>query len=179
MRSLRILASASLLATGLAVVSGALGVDAGATTVAVKNCAPAHLKVSIGAAQGTAGTTYYPILFTNSGPTCALWGVALVQPVVGGVSHSHVQVGPKARNVSMGEMPVRHIVKSRGTVSDAFGVGESGNYTPSACRAKNAGAIIVSLGTFVSSTYVPLKISVCTKLANTTTRLIVEGTTGA
>lgn len=176
MKSLRILASAGLLASGLAAVSGAL--SAGASTVGVRNCSPTHLKVRIGVAQGTAGTIYYPIIFTNSGPTCAVFGVPSVQPVVGGASRSHVKVGPPARSVSIGEMPARHVVKTGGAVSDAFGVTESGNYTPSACRPKNAGAIVVSLTNFVNSTYVPLKISVCAKLASTTTKLIVQGTTG-
>ena len=76
-------------------------------------------------------------------------------------------------------MPARHVVKTGRAVSDAFGVTESGNYTTSACRPKNAGAIVVSLTTFVNSTFVPLKISVCTKLVSTTTKLIVQGTTGA
>ncbi|HEY5121251.1 MAG TPA: DUF4232 domain-containing protein [Acidimicrobiales bacterium] len=177
MKTLRILASAGLLASGLAVASGTLG--AAGAAVAVKNCAPAHLKVSVGVAQGTAGTIYYPILFTNTGPTCALWGVPKVQPVVGGTSHSRVKVGPPARNVSIGQMPVRRVVKTGHAVSDAYGVSESGNYTPSACLPKNANAIVVSMGTFVNQVYVPLKISVCTKLASTTTRLIVLGTTGA
>lgn len=177
MKSLRIIASAGLLASVASVASGTISTVAGAASV--KNCTPAHLKVSVGAAQGTAGTSYYPIIFTNTGPTCALWGVPAVQPVVGGSSHSRVKVGPLARNLSMGEMPVRQILKSGHSVSDAFGVSESGNYTKSACRAKNAGAIVVSLGNFVNRAYVPLTISVCTKLASTTTKLVVPGTTGA
>jgi hypothetical protein len=175
MKTLRILASAGLVTSGLALTSGTLA----AAAVSVKNCTPAHLKVSLGVAQGTAGTIYYPILFTNTGTICALWGVAKVQPVVGGTSRSHVKVGPPARNVSIGEMPVRHVVKTGHAVSDAYGVTESGNYTKSACLPKNAGAIVVSMGTFVNQVYVALKISVCTKLASTTTRLIVPGTTGA
>jgi hypothetical protein len=177
MKPLRILASASLLASDIAVASGTLG--AGASTVGVNNCIPTHLKVSLGVAQGTAGTIYYPILFTNTGSTCALWGVALVQPIVGGTSHSRVKVGPPARNVSIGEMPARQVVRTGHAVSDAYGVSESGNYTKSACLPRDAGAITVSLGNFIHPTYIVLKISVCTKLASTTTRLIVPGTTGA
>ena len=63
-------------------------------------------------------------------------------------------------------------------VSDAYGVGESGNYTPSACLPKNAGGIVVAMGTFVNQVYVPLKISVCTQRTSITTKLMVPGTTG-
>ena len=59
------------------------------------------------------------------------------------------------------------------------GVTETGNYTPSTCVAKTAGAIVVTLGNFVSHHYVPLKISVCTATTSTHTQLIVAGTTGA
>jgi hypothetical protein len=176
MKTLRILASVGLVASGIILASGSLSAGA---ALSVKNCTPTHLKVSLGVAQGTAGTIYYPIIFTNTGTTCALWGVAKVQPVVGGASHSRVKVGPPARNVSIGQMPARRVVETGHAVSDAYGVGESGNYSTSACSPKNAGAIVVSMGTFVNQVYVALKISVCTKLASTTTRLIVPGTTGA
>ncbi len=102
-----------------------------------------------------------------------------IQPVVGGALHRRVAVGPAARNVSMGEMPARHTLATKHAVSDAFGVTESGNYTPSACRARNAGGVVVSLGGFIKPTYLALRISVCTKIASSSTRLITSGTTGA
>lgn len=178
MRSLRILVSAGLLTGGLAGVSAALGASAGAT-LGTLNCTPAHLRVSIASPQGAAGTIYYPIVFTDIGAACSVWGVPRVQPVLGGPSRSHLSVGPAARNLSMGEMPVRRVLQTGQSVSDAFGVTESGNYSASTCRAKSAGGVVISLATFVHPTYVALKISVCTKIVSTTTRLIVRGTTGA
>jgi hypothetical protein len=45
-------------------------------------CAAADLRVSVGGADGTAGSFYYPVVFTNASPvTCTLYGypgVALV-----------------------------------------------------------------------------------------------------
>ncbi len=177
MKSLRILMSAGLVSSAFVLASESLSLSASATTI--KNCASRQITTSLGAPQGTAGTIYYPIVFTNHGATCAIWGVPAVQPVVGGASHSRVHVGPSARNNSMGQMPVRHVLAPRHQVSAALGVTESGNYSPSTCGPKNAGAIVVSLGTFVPSTSLTLKISVCTKLSSVSTRLIVNGNSGA
>ncbi len=176
MKVLRILLSSGLLAGGLAVM-GSTGGLAGAATV--PNCAPTQLRVSLGQSEGAAGTIYYPIVFTNHGGTCAIWGVPAVQPVRGGATHSRVPVGPAARNNSIGEMPVRHVLPTGRSVSDGLGVAESANYPARDCVAKWAGAIIVRLGTFVPGTELPLKISVCTKVASVSTRLIVSGATGA
>jgi len=176
MKSLRILTSAGLLASGLLLTSGASLTSAAAATVS--SCAPAHLRVSLGVAQGAAGTIYHPVVFTNTGPTCSVFGVASIQPVVGGPSHNLAAVGPAARNASMGEMPVIHVVKKGQSVSDAFAVVETGNYTASTCKPRTAGAIEVFLGNFVRRTYVNLTISVCTARASTSTRLLAPGTTG-
>jgi len=132
-------------------------------------------KVTHGAAQGTAGTIYYPIVFTNTGATCAIFGVPAVQPVVGSMHHA---VGPLARSLSMGEMPVRHVIAKGQSVSVAFGVVETGNYTPSTCVARSANGVVITLGDFVHSRYVHLAIIVCTKRTSITTRLITAGVTG-
>jgi len=176
MKTLRSLAAATVLVGGVTLASGVASSVVSATTV--KNCLAAHLRVSVGQSQGTAGTIYYPIVFTNAGPACALWGAPAIQPVVGGPTHSHVAVGPAARYLNMGAMPVRHVIATGKSVSGAFGVSESGNYTPSLCGAKTAHAIVVTLAGFVPSRYLPLTISVCTKRTSTTTRLLVAGTTG-
>ncbi len=178
MNSLRTLASATLLAGALGLVSGTWG-DTVAGALGATNCLAGHLSVKIGTPQGTAGTIYYPIVITNAGPACALWGVPRIQPVVGNAMHRRVAVGPAARNVSIGEMPTRHTLAPNHAVSDAFGVTESGNYTPSSCHARNAGGVVVSLGGFIKPTFLALRISVCTKIASTSTRLITPGTTGA
>ena len=176
MKISRILTSAGLLASGVALASGTLG--SAASAAPAKDCAPAQLRISLGVSQGAAGTIYDPVVFTNTGPACTIFGVPAIQPVIGGASHSHVAVGPPARNMSMGQMPAMHVVKTGKSVSDAFAVVETGNYTTSTCLPKNARAIVVTMGNFVHHAYVPLKISVCTKKASTSTRLIAAGTTG-
>lgn len=140
------------------------------------NCRAAQLSVSLGASEGAAGTIYYPIVFTDHGGACWIWGVPSIQAVVG--KHHHPQ-GPPATNMSRGEMPARHRLVRGGAVSVGFGVAESGNYPASACRARNASGVVVSLAPFTRATYVALRISVCTRLASTRTQLIVAGRTGA
>ena len=176
MKAFRILTSAGLLASGVSLASGA--VSRAASAAPAMNCVAAHLHIALGVSQGAAGTIYHPVVFTNTGPACTIFGVPAIQPVIGEASHSRVAVGPAARNMSMGEMPAMHVVKTGTSVSDAFAVVETGNFTPSACRPKNAGAIVVTLGNFVHDAYVTLKISVCTKRSSTSTRLIAPGTTG-
>lgn len=163
--------ASALVTGGFATFSGSLV----ASAATVKNCVLAQIKVTHGAADGTAGTTYYPIVFTNTGATCAIFGVPAIQPVAGSDHHA---VGPLARSLSMGEMPVRHVIAKGQSVSVAFGVVETGNYTPSTCVAHSANGVVVTLGSFVTSRFVHLPISVCTKRTSITTRLITSGVTG-
>jgi len=139
-------------------------------------CHSAQLTTRIGQANGAAGTIFYPLVFTNTGPACTIYGVPSVQPVSGSLSHR--PLGPTAKNLSMGQMPVRFTVAKGASVSSTFGVSESGNYTPTLCAPANASGIVVTLPGFVSNRYVALPISVCTKLASTSTRLLVRGTQG-
>ena len=170
-------------------VAAVLGVGFGATSWAVPpsgaastprtagtNCQPAQLRVSIGRADGAAGTIYHPIVFTDLGGDCWIWGVPRVQPVVG---RAHHPLGPTAANASIGQLPARHLLRRGAAVSDGFGVAETGNYPLSRCRARNASGVVVSLEPFVRPTYLALRISVCTLRASTHTQLLVAGRTGA
>jgi hypothetical protein len=161
-----------LLAGGLFGVAPSMA----ATTAGAKSCVSTQITVSRGAAQGTAGTTYYALVFTNTGATaCTLFGVPVIQPVIG---PSHRPLGPPARNQSMGEMPAMHALAHGQSVSVAFGVVDTGNYSASTCGPRRARGVVVTLGAFVRPTYVSLPITVCTKLASTTTRLVSPGVTG-
>ena len=147
-----------------------------ATTTGAKSCVSTQITVSRRAAQGTAGTNYYALVFTNTGATaCTLFGVPVIQPVIG---PSHRPLGPPARNESMGEMAALHSLAHGASVSVAFGVVDTGNFTASTCIARRARGVIVTLGAFVRPTYVGLAITVCTKRASTTTRLVSPGVTG-
>ncbi len=176
MRTRRILVTAVVLAAA-ATLTPVLNTSANA--LVAKNCVTSQLGVRVGTPQGAAGTIYYPVIFTNRGAACALWGVPHIQPVVGGPAHRRIAVGPPARNVSLGQMPVRLVVAHGRSVSDAFGVSESGNYPTNVCRAATARAIVVTLSPFVAATLLGLNISVCTRQASTSTRLLAPGTSGA
>ncbi len=171
MRQVKCIVAALAVAAG--VVAG--GVGSVASAAATPSCTPAQMSVRLGQSNGTAGTIYYAIVFTNTGGTCVIWGVPHIQPVAG--AH-HVALGPAAGNASMGEMPARHTLAKGQSVSVGYGVVESGNYTASTCVAKNASGVLVSLSPFVKSTYVKLKISVCTKRVSTKSRLLSPGTNG-
>jgi len=174
MRLLRCFSAAGLLASGFA-FSGSLLLGQSSSATTVPSCVSGHLTVSLGQPQGAAGTIYYPIVFTNKGGECAIWGVPTLQPVNG---VAHLAVGPPARNTSLGMMPVRHLFARGHSVSVAFGVVETGNYTPSTCVARSASGVMVSLAPFVRPTFVHLSIMVCTKRASTTTQLLASGITG-
>jgi Domain of unknown function (DUF4232) len=166
MRVLKSTVAAAALLGGVVLLSGSTA------TAATPNCASSQMKLSIGRSNGAAGTIYYPIVFTNEGGTCVIWGVPAVQPVAGA---SHRAVGPAARNNSMGQMPARHTLKKGQSVYDAYGVGETGNYSKSTCGPKNASGVRVSLAGFVSAHVLTLTISTCTKLASTHTQLLAPG----
>ena len=162
-----------MLVAGVAPVA-ALAQASTSSAAVTPSCVASQLSVSVGRAQGTAGTTYYPIVFTNRAGTCAIWGVPAIQPVAKG-RHA---LGPMARNTSMGMMPLRHVIKYGQSVSVAFGVVETGNYPAASCVARHAVGVDVSLASFVASTYRPLSITVCTHRASTTTRLLAPGSRG-
>ena len=161
-----------LLAPGAAVLTS-LATPAGATNVA--NCASSQLTLTHGRSQGTAGTTYVPIVVTNSRGTCALWGVPAIQPVSGA---AHRALGPIARNLSMGEMAARQLIAKGASVSVAFGIVDTGNYSSSTCVARRANGVKVSLGGFFANRFVGFPFTVCTKITSTTTRLLAKGSLG-
>ena len=119
----------------LAFLSGVVvgGAGAAASAATPPKCAPAQMAVSLGQSNGAAGTIYYPIIFTNTGQTCRIWGVPHIQPVAGA---RHSPIGPAASNGSMGQMPAIHTLAKGRSVSVGYGVVETGNYTPSTCVAR-------------------------------------------
>lgn len=183
MKTLKSMVTLLTLAGGL-FASGLLGVvgSTAATATGVRSCLNSQITVSRGASQGTAGTSYTALVFTNTGPhvalnvtACTLFGVPKIQPVIG---PSHRPLGPPARNESMGEMPAVHTLAQGDSVSVAFGYVDTGNIGASTCGARKARGVIVSLGNFVRPRYLNLPITVCTKVASTTTRLVTPGVTG-
>ncbi len=141
----------------------------------VPSCVSAQLVVHVGRPSGAAGTIYHPLILTNRGGTCVLWGVPVIQPVAGPAGRP---VGPAARNASIGQMPARHVLGRGASVADAFGVSEVGNYPPARCRAARAWGVVISLRPFLAPRRVRLTSAVCTRQASTTTRMVTPGVTG-
>jgi hypothetical protein len=89
-------------AVALTAAAGAAGAAAatdaaahGARTAAAATCTPAHTQewLGLGLGGGTAGSTYYPLEFSNVGhQTCTLSGF----PGVSGIGNGGGQVGPAA-----------------------------------------------------------------------------------
>jgi len=176
MKSIRsTIAIVALLASAVVAGGTTLVSTTVASAAAVKPCVASQIKVTHGPSDGTAGTVYFPIIFTNTGATCTIFGVPAIQSVSGA---THRKVGPSAKSVSIGLNEAQHSVTKGHSVSSAFGVVDTGNFPPSTCVAAKASGILVSLGNFVHSTYVALAITVCTKRASTTTRLITAGVSG-
>ena len=153
---------------------------AGPTFPRPKNCAASALRVSVGRANGAAGTIYHPIDFKNVGAVqCGVSGTPAVQPTTGSLAGvAHLFVGDPAKVVDLASQgygdPVR--LAPGQSASANFGVSESGNYTPAACVAKNAQSLSVGLGS--GNWWVRLSISVCTKLASTYIYGVVPGGNG-
>lgn len=144
-------------------------------------CVGSSLKVTIGRTEGAAGTIYYPLVFTNAGSTgCAISGIPRVQPVTGAtVSVTHLPVGPKAglQDFSTSGYGQSIRLAPGAQASAAYGVGESGNYTPSKCGPADFAGVTVLVGG-IGHWWAPLKSSTCTRLVSTFVSGVVPTTTG-
>ncbi len=163
-------------ALGLAAASAVVLVGPGGVAAAtgVPACRPSQVRITTGVSEGAAGTIYVPLVFTNRGATCTIWGVPSVQPV----TLTHHPVGPPARNDSIGLMPALHVVRHGQSVASALGVAETGNYPVARCHARRAWGVRVRLGSLAGPAVVKLGISVCTSQASTSVQLVVPGRTG-
>jgi hypothetical protein len=103
---------------------------------AVANCLTRNLKVSLGPANGTAGTTFYPLQFVNTAKTsCVLRGY----PGVSAVTSGGQQIGS----------PASHVNAKFGTVTLApgkqasapIGIVDTGNFSPAKCAPVTAAGL--------------------------------------
>jgi hypothetical protein len=70
----------------------------------------------------------------------------------------------------MGEMGVRHIVATRGSVTSVYV--DAVYFSLATCHPKAVSGLVVSLGSFVKPTYVALAQTTCSGVASSSTRLI-------
>lgn len=150
-------------------------------------CATSALRLSVGRGNGTAGTTYYPLIFTNVGSkACAVSGVPSVQPTLGAVAAANpTPVGPPAtvRDLSSSGYGDAVRLAPKAQASAAFGVGDTANFSASQCVAASFRSITV--GFAVSSSWrVALAGSTCvgatsaSVTSSTSISGVVPGATG-
>jgi hypothetical protein len=115
--------------TGSPVTSPASSVNG----LAVCHSASLQVTVNTAAAGAAAGSTYYPVDFTNtSGSACAMYGYPGVSFVTAG-SGAGTQVGAAAQeNPAYGKLAVR--LDPRGVAHAWLQVAEAGNFPDATCK---------------------------------------------
>lgn len=102
-------------------------------------CQPAALKVTVDTTQasGAAGSTYYPVNFTNTAKTaCGMYGYPGVSFVTAG-NRTGSQIGAAAqRNPAVGDLAVR--LAPGGMAHAWLQVAQAANYPASSCQPQTA-----------------------------------------
>ncbi|HEY8081727.1 MAG TPA: DUF4232 domain-containing protein [Acidimicrobiales bacterium] len=138
-------------------------------------CTGGQLVSTLGAAQGAAGTTFVPLVFTNPVLyTCTVHGHPRVTSVTGA---SHTQVGPPATK-DPGISSSIWVQPFGGTASALLGIVETGNFTKSACVPHDASGLRVVAPESTHATVLAYAHTVCTHLASTHVSVVVAGSTG-
>lgn|GEM_PF-1836357 len=148
------------------------------------SCASTQLKLSVGQPDGTAGTIFFPLIVTNVGShACVLSGTPSVQPTSGSLAgDAHILVGPRATLRGTGSTGYGDSIRlwPHAKASAAYGVVETGNFSPSQCVSKNFESLSVGISSVSRDTswFVPLSSTTCSKLASTNISGFVPGTSG-
>ncbi|NNN02048.1 MAG: DUF4232 domain-containing protein [Acidimicrobiaceae bacterium] len=144
-------------------------------------CTSASIRLSFAPANGAAGTIYLPLRFTNvSSSPCSISGIPEVQTLSGRTRNAaHATVGPAARKLNLSASgPGTAIRLMPGeTASAAYGVTETGNYTPSRCLAKTVQSLRVRFKSG-ANWWQPASFLVCTRLASTSISGVVPSSDG-
>ncbi|MBI1378385.1 MAG: DUF4232 domain-containing protein [Frankiales bacterium] len=125
-------ATTTVTATATATATVTASPSSTATVVSVTRCTVAHLTLTLGPADGTAGSIYRPIIFTNKGSsTCKLAGHPGVSFVAFG---SSAQVGAAAAHSA--QPPTTTVTLAPGAKASALlRTVDYGNFGASACAA--------------------------------------------
>ena len=134
---------------------------------ATSACATSALKVSLGPANATAGTTFYPLKFVNTGKTsCTLTGY----PGVSAVTSSGKQIGnPAAR--SGGKFRTVTVAPGK-QQSASVGIVDTGNFSATSCKPVTAAGLKIIPPNQSQSVTLKKKFSTCS--STTTTSLQVR-----
>jgi hypothetical protein len=102
------------------------------------SCATSSLRVSLGPANGAAGTAFYPLNFVNTGKLgCTLRGY----PGVSAVTSSGQQIGSPASQISSSYKTITLLAGK--SASAPVGIVETGNFDPSQCAPVTAAGLKV------------------------------------
>jgi Domain of unknown function (DUF4232) len=124
-------------------------------------CATSALTASLGAGNGAAGSTYYPIDFTNSsGSACTLYGF----PGVSFVTAASKQVGAAATEDST--YPRQLVTLAPGASAHAsLRVVDAGNYPSSTCKPVTVQRLRVFPPNQTTALYISLAATACSNAA--------------
>lgn len=133
-------------------------------------CPTSALRVTVGASQGTAGTIYTNIDFTNvSGTTCVMRGYPGVSLVTAG-TNAGSQIGAAA--VRDSTTPVTSVTLAPGHVAHAvLGVTQAANLPPAACKPVTAHWLKVYPPDQYTAAYVPFATPTCSSKSERTMRI--------
>jgi hypothetical protein len=125
-------------------------------------CATSSLKVSLGPANATAGTTFYPLKFVNTGKTsCTLSGY----PGVSAVTSSGKQIGNPA---SRQNIKFKTVTVAPGKQQSAsIGIADTGNFSASKCAPVTAAGLKIIPPNQSQSVTIKKKFSTCSSTSTT------------
>jgi hypothetical protein len=134
------------------------GGGGGSTT----GCATSALKISLGPANGTAGTTFYPLKFVNtSKSSCTLSGY----PGVSAVTSGGQQIGNSASRVNS---KFRTVTLAPGKQQSAsVGIVDTGNFSAASCKPVTAAGLKIIPPNQSQSVAIKKKFSTCSSTAST------------
>ena len=126
------------------------------------SCATSALKVSLGKANATAGTTFYPLKFVNkSKASCTLRGY----PGVSAVTKTGKQIGNAAKRV---QSKFRTVTLAPGKQqSSSVGIVETGNFSSARCKPVTAAGLKVFPPNQRKAVTLNKKFSTCSSKAST------------
>ena len=128
---------------------------------AIQACRAEVLDVRLGRSEGAAGTIFYPIIFTNSGPVrCTLTGY----PGVSSVDAQGRQIGAPADRVPPSGSSV--VLAPGGSARAAYGQAQALNYPKSTCRPVTALALRIYPPNETRSRILRLKHLACSRAVN-------------
>ena len=154
----RIISVAAIAGSALAVaVPSSAGAHRVAHAAATPSCSSSQLVNWLDTTpNGTAGTIFYELQFTNLGNSCTLRGY----PGVSAVSLSGKQLGSPAHRVT--GIKLKTITIKRGaTVKAALGIEDTGAFSSSQCKAVTAAGLRVIAPNTTGSTVIPFPFSTC------------------